>query len=152
MLRRTHLALGLALAFYFLPVIKSDKLIFFAVVIVASMLPDIESGFSSPGKKMFGLKTGAHKNYLLHTYTLLIPVTIIIALYYPTIALPFFVGYSFHLFIDSFSPQGIRPFWPFKTLSKGSISPGGKIDKVLFYTFVGASALFLLRFILTFSL
>lgn len=139
MLRRTHLALGAVVGLYFLPHIKTNEIVFLVITLVASLIPDIESGFSAPQrKKFFSLNPGTvfHKNRLLHTYTLLIPLTILLAIVYPPAAFPFFLGYSFHLFIDAFSPQGIRPFWPLKTKSTGSIMPGGRVDKILFYVFL----------------
>ena len=140
MLKRTHIALGLAAALYFLPHIKGSKIVFLAVVLLASILPDLETGFSAPKRHKIlsiqPIKWVFHKNWLFHTYTILIPVCILIAFFYPFIAFPFFLGYSFHLFIDSFSPQGIRPFWPVKKRSTGSIVPGGRVDRILFYVFV----------------
>src|SRR3989344_5551677 len=125
MLKRTHLALGLAAGLYFFPHIKTDKILFLIIVIAASVLPDLESGFSAPKKhKGFSLKStnlSFHKNWLFHTYTLLIIVSILLTISYPVIAFPFFLGYSFHLFLDSFSSQGISPFWPLKKRSTGSI-------------------------------
>lgn len=140
MLKRTHLALGLAVGLYFVPHIKNSKLFFLALVLVASLIPDIESGFAAPRRqKLFSLQPTNwifHKNRLLHTYTFLILVTAVLVFFYPVIGFPFFLGYSFHLFLDSFSSAGIRPFWPFKVKSTGSIVPGGRIDKILFYVFV----------------
>ncbi|MBU0466993.1 MAG: metal-dependent hydrolase [Nanoarchaeota archaeon] len=140
MLRRTHLALGLAIGLYFVSHIKSNKWAFLAIVLISSVLPDIESGFSAPKRHRLlsfqQTKWVFHRNFLIHTYTILIPLTIVFTFFYPTMAFPFFLGYSFHLFLDTFSPQGIRPFWPLKGKSTGSIVPGGRIDKVLFYVFV----------------
>ncbi|MFH1290179.1 MAG: metal-dependent hydrolase [Nanoarchaeota archaeon] len=140
MLRRTHLALGLAVGLYFVPHIKSNAWVFLAVVLISSVLPDIESGFAAPKRhKIFSLQPTKwifHKNRILHTYTFLIIVSAILTFFYPPLAFPFFLGYSFHLFMDSFSPQGLRPLWPLKGTSTGSIVPGGRVDKVLFYVFV----------------
>lgn len=140
MLKRTHLALGFALAFYFMPNIKSNKFIFLGIVLFASILPDIETGFLSKGKggllNFWPFKWFKNKNWLFHTYTFLIPIIIFFSFFYPVWAFPFFLGYSFHLFLDSFSPQGITPFWPLKKKSTGMITPGGKIDFVLFYVFI----------------
>jgi membrane-bound metal-dependent hydrolase YbcI (DUF457 family) len=139
MLKRTHLAIGFAVAFYFMPHIQSNAFIFLGIVLLASLLPDIESGFAAPKRhKLLAiqpLKFLTHRNWIFHTYTLLAFMAIILAFIYPPAAFPFFLGYSFHLFVDSFSPTGIRPFWPMKGRSTGKIVPGGRIDKILFYTF-----------------
>ena len=152
MLRRTHLALGIAVALYFLPHIKEGQLLFLGIAIVSSMLPDLESGFAAVKRHhLFSIQSTKqifHKNRIFHTYTFLLPITILIALYHPRIALPFFLGYSFHLFLDSFSPHGIRPFWPLKHHSHGKIVPGGKIDKVLFAVFLSLDFVLAINFIL----
>ncbi|MFH1802502.1 MAG: metal-dependent hydrolase [archaeon] len=149
MLRRTHLALGVAIALYFLPHIKEGQLTFLGLTILASILPDMETGFSTIKKhhpthhhSIF------HRPHILHTYTFLFPITIIVAFYYPMIALPLFLGYSFHLFLDSFSPNGIRPFWPLKQHSHGKIAPGGRIDRMLFIIFLSLDVLLLFSFIM----
>lgn len=152
MLRRTHLALGFAAALYFLPHIQDGRLIFLGVVLLASLLPDIESGFSAVRRHgLFHLqptKPIYHKNWILHTYSILLITTAIIALYYPFLALPFFLGYSLHIFLDSFTPTGIKPFWPLKHKMHGKIVPGSKIDKMLFLIFLGAGVILLFNFIM----
>lgn len=152
MLRRTHLALGFGIALYFLPHIQDNKFIFFGVVILASLLPDIESGFAAVKRHhLFSIqptKLLFHKNRIFHTYTFLIPATILIAVIYPFLALPFFLGYSFHIFLDSFTPTGIKPFWPLKHKAHGKIVPGGHIDKMLFFVFLGIDVILLFAFIM----
>jgi len=152
MLKRTHLAIGLAFVFYFLPYIQGNKFIFLGVVLLASLLPDVESGFSAAQRHaIFSLqpiKMVFHKNSVFHTYSFLIPVTIAVAIFSPRLGLPFFLGYSSHLLIDSFSPNGIKPFWPLKHHVHGKIVPGGGIDKILFVVFLGVDLIVLFNFIM----
>jgi membrane-bound metal-dependent hydrolase YbcI (DUF457 family) len=158
MLKRTHLALGFAVALYFLPHINGGQLTFLGIVILASLLPDIESGFASVKKHLhlpLPHHHPAHNHHsmfhlprLLHTYTFLFPITLFLAFYQPRIALPFFLGYSFHLFLESFTLKGIQPFWPLKQYSHGRIAPGGKIDRILFMVFAGLDVLLLFSFIM----
>ena len=147
---RTHLALGLAAALYFLPHIAQNKFVFLFVVLLSSILPDLENGFVFvKRKKLFSLRKNmfSNKNWILHTYTFLIPTSIALTFFYPALAFPFFLGYSFHLFIDSFSPEGIRPFWPLKNKAAGKLAQGGKIDSMLFYILLIANLFFLVRFL-----
>ena len=51
------------------------------------------------------------------------------------IAFPFFLGYSVHLFADSFTVDGIRFFWPFKARSAGLLKVGGATEHALFVGF-----------------
>ena len=73
---------------------------------------------------------------VIHSYTVCISVALIFAFFYPIFALPFFLGYSFHLLADSFTPRGIKPFWTLKFESKGVIKTGGKIESGVFAVFV----------------
>jgi inner membrane protein len=70
---------------------------------------------------------------ILHSYTLCIAIALALAFFYPILAFPFFLGYSSHLFLDAFTPDGIKPFWPFiKKKSTGKIDTGGKVDLAIF--------------------
>ena len=132
---KTHLAIGLAVALFFAPHV-TEPLLFIPIVLVSSLFPDVDSGFSYIGKNPLSKPvqmTTDHRG-IVHSYTFCVALSILIALLFPIAALPFFLGYSFHLFADAFTVQGIRPFWPFKGVSKGFIKSGGLTDKVIFYT------------------
>jgi len=133
MLLKTHLVIGIAVALYFLPFVNNEAY-FIPLVIIASLAPNLESGFSSIKRGFF--KISKDKRGILHTYTLCIFISVIFALFFPSAALPVFLGYSFHLLADSFTKQGIQPFWPLKPVSAGVVSTGGSIDKSLFVTFI----------------
>ena len=131
MFTKTHLLIGLFIAIYFLPY-SNNKLIFFPIVLIASLIPDIDMVFSS--KKNYKIlkpfKSESYKNFM-HSYTICILLAVLLAFYYPLFAFPFFLGYSFHLFFDSLTVIGTSPFWPFKVKSHGPIVPGGKIEKTI---------------------
>lgn len=55
-------------------------------------------------------------------------ITLFFALFFPVISLPFFLGYSLHLFADSFTIQGIKPFYPIKKVSSWKIKTGGNLN------------------------
>ncbi len=133
MQKKTYLVLGIGVALYFLPHI-SNKPLFLVSVLISSFLPDLFSFFPIPGRrKMHFSKDEVIKpNDFLHTYTVCVIISILLALFYPLLAFPFFIGYSFHLALDSFSVRGIKPFWPFKKVSAGPINPGGKTEKTIF--------------------
>lgn len=123
--------IGLFIALYFLPY-SNNKLIFFPVVLIASMIPDLDSLFFSKKdyRLLRPLKSQSYKNFM-HSYTLCIILSVLFAFYYPILAFPFFLGYSFHLFFDSLTVAGTSPFWPLKIRSQGPIVPGGKIEKTI---------------------
>ncbi|MEK6801022.1 MAG: metal-dependent hydrolase [Nanoarchaeota archaeon] len=138
MQKRTYLALGIGVALYFLPHIE-NKLLFFCAVIVSSMLPDLFSLLPLVGKRRVIKFTAGEvikPNDFLHTYTVCVLIAICFAFFYPILAFPFFLGYSFHLALDSFSVRGIKPFWPFNKISAGPINPGGKVENTIFVMFI----------------
>lgn len=149
MLNKTHLLIGFFVAVFFLPYVN-NKLIFFPVVMIASLIPDIDS-LIAPKKDYKILKTFKSQSYkdFMHSYTLCIILSALLAFFYPLLALPFFIGYSFHLFFDSLTVTGTTPFWPLKIKSKGFIVPGGKTEKVITFILGFLSILLIFRYILS---
>lgn len=146
---RTHLALGTVVLLFLLPHVE-HKLVFIPVVLISSLLPDIDSSFSYMGKRSIfrPLQLFVKHRGVIHSFSLCILISLLFAFYIPVLALPFFLGYSFHLLLDSFSVDGIRPFWPFKKEIKGSIRAGGRLDDALFLSFLIATfILFIFIFI-----
>ena len=143
---KTHLVIGATVAFYFFPYVK-EKVFFIPIVLLASILPDIDSGFSYIGRggasKVVQWMTN-HRG-IIHTYTLCILLSLFLAFFYPVTAFPFFLGYSFHLFADSFTVRGIKPFWPLKFESKGIVKTGGRLERIVFIVFVLIALIFLIR-------
>jgi len=133
MLIRTHLAITALFVLVFLSSVQ-NKIVFAIVALLAAVLPDIDSDSSIMGKRkifrpiqfLFG-----HRGFL-HSFTFLFLLTFFFVLFIPVIAFPLFLGYSLHLFADSFTIQGIRPFYPLKKTYAGKFKTGGKIDLMLF--------------------
>ena len=150
MLKRTHIIMGIFLTLYFLPYVK-NKLVFFPVVMLASVIPDIDT-LIAPKKDykiLRKLKSQSWKDFM-HSYTLCIILSLGIAFFYPVLALPFFIGYSFHLFFDALTVGGTVPFWPLKIRSKGFIVPGGKAEKTIAVILGFFSILLVLRYLFSF--
>ena len=125
MMLRTHLAIVALAILLFVPNVSdfSDKFVFVVVALTATYLPDIDSAFSTIGRKegarivQFFVK---HRG-MLHSFTFCIAISILFTLFIPVLALPFFLGYGLHLFSDSFTLEGIKPFWPYKKSSSWKI-------------------------------
>ncbi len=137
MLRRTHLAIGAAVALYFLPHVN-NQLAFIPILIISTLLPDMDR-IIGPSKLMFWKKdsseTPNHRG-MFHSYTFCILLSVLFAFFSPLLALPFFLGYSTHLFADSFTVKGIKPFWPLKVTSSGKVSTGGTLEITVFWVFI----------------
>lgn len=137
MMIRTHLAIIMLFVLLFLPHI-SNKFIFIATALVATLIPDIDTGFSTVGrmKSTRIIQFFVRHRGLFHSYTFCIIVSVLLALFFPVFALAFFLGYALHLFVDSFSVDGIKPFWPLKKVSHWRLRTGSYTETFLFIIFL----------------
>ena len=136
MLLKTHLVIAL-MAILLLFESVTYKFVFVVITLVATVLPDIDSGFSTLGKHALfkPVQFLTKHRGVIHSLTFCFLVSLVLALYFPIFSLPFFLGYGIHLFADAFSVEGIRPFWPLSFEAKGSLRVGGAIEEVLFVGF-----------------
>ncbi len=129
MLLKTHLAITLFFILLLMDAVE-NKIVFLIVAIIATYLPDIDSRYSTLGRKKINriLQVFTKHRGIIHSYTFLLTITLFFVLFLPVAALGFFLGYSLHLLADSFTKDGIRPFYPLKAISKGMIKTGGKVE------------------------
>ncbi len=146
MIKRTHLAIGLALALLFLPNVNY-KFVFFPIVLICALLPDIDSpdSYFGSSKLWRPLQLLVKHRGVFHSFTLCILVSVLFAFVLPIVALPFFLGYGSHLLADSFTQEGITPFWPWKRASQGALRTGGSMENGIFIGFIIINALLFLR-------
>lgn len=133
MLLRTHLAFAVLMIVLFVNHVN-NKLVFSLMVLAATVIPDIDSGFSSWGRHLIfkPLQFFVKHRGVIHSFTTAVIISIILSIFFPIASLGFFVGYSVHLICDSFTKEGIQPFWPLKSRSSGFITTGGRIEDSLF--------------------
>jgi len=112
------------------------------VFIVAALLPNIDRFVSFRGIKITGT-TRVRKRGLFHSFTFCFIITFLLAWFFPITAFPFFLAYGTHLIVDSWTVEGIKPFWPLRYVSKGSVRSGGAFENILFYCFVVADVVML---------
>jgi inner membrane protein len=136
MRNRTHLAVTLFFVLILFPVMN-NKIIFSFVALIATLLPDIDTRFSYLGKrKIFRpLQVFLRHRGFFHSGTFLFFGMIILYFFQQIFIFPFFIGYAMHLFLDCFTPTGIRIFYPLKLKLRGSINTGGKRDFFIFILF-----------------
>ena len=122
MMFKTHLFLGLVLAMVFLPVV-SVKGVFVLAVLLGSVLPDADLGSSFLGKwRIFRpLQILVRHGGLFHSLTACALVSLVFAFVLPLWAFGVFLGFAGHLVLDSFPPDGVRPFWPSKGVVRGVV-------------------------------
>ena len=137
MLIKTHLAITLFFVLLFLPFVKLP-LLFLVIALLATYLPDIDSKYSKIGHHFFlrPIQWFAKHRGFVHSFTFLMIVTIGLALFLPIIALAFFLGYASHLIADSFTVEGIRPFYPSRRICCGSIRTGSLYETNIFVFFI----------------
>lgn len=149
MLMRGHLVVALAFGLVFLPNV-SNKLLFLPVLLIASLIPDLDVTNSYVGNNLF-LRPFQwfikHRGFI-HSLTFCAVISFVLAFFLPVLALPFFLGYASHLLVDSFTVEGIRPFWPMKKEVAGILRVGGKTESGLFYMFVLIDVLLVIRLFL----
>jgi len=137
MLLKTHVAFAIfAIILFFEHVVH--PWIFVIAVLIATILPDLDSGFSSFGRHFIfrPLQFFVKHRGIIHSLTTAILISVLLAVFWPIVSLGFFVGYSVHVILDSFTREGIQPFWPLKSSSYGFIATGGRIEETLFFSLV----------------
>lgn len=133
MLLRTHLALAVLAIMLFVQHVNNQFLFIF-VMLIATMLPDIDTGFSTLGKmKGFRpLQFFVRHRGMIHSFTFCIIISLILAVFWPVASLAFFLGYGLHLFLDSFTKDGIMPFWPYRKVSSWHFKTGSLVETTIF--------------------
>jgi inner membrane protein len=137
MMFKTHLAIGVFAAIIFWPIVD-NQITFAVVVIIASLLPDIDTAFSKVGRNTPAkvVQVFTEHRGMLHSLTFLTFLTLIIGVFLPQLAFGFFLGWGVHLLADSFTKQGIAPFWPYSRVAKGMIKTNGTVEKGILFSFV----------------
>jgi len=137
MLLRTHLAIMVLAIALFVGAVDA-QLLFIFVALIATLLPDIDTGFSTIGKHKgfrFFQFFVRHRG-IIHSFTFCIAISIVLAFFWPSVSFGFFLGYGLHLFVDSFTPEGIMPFWPYKKKSSWHFKTGSLVETSLFLIFI----------------
>jgi len=134
MLLKTHIVITIFFCFLLLQN-SPNFILFFFISIIATMLPDLDTPQSKIGKKFRIFNFFMKHRGIIHSFTFLIVISIIIFLFWKEILLPFILGYSLHLITDSLTLQGTRLFYPFNFKIKGFIKTGGFLELILFLIF-----------------
>ena len=116
----------------------NNPVVFIAVALIATIIPDMDSPFTKVGHKPISKVVQVftiHRGFI-HSMTFCIAVSILLAVFAPLAVFGFFLGYSLHLLADSFTKAGITPFWPYSRIAKGHLITGGVVEKGIFFMFV----------------
>ncbi|MEA3430712.1 MAG: metal-dependent hydrolase [Nanoarchaeota archaeon] len=143
MLAKTHLAFGFLFGLVLMPFLSvGNKYIYFVIVLIASLLPDIDSPTSKASRKLgfVGKFTRIFTKHRGIFHSVWIPFVLSAGLWYlvgTNYAVAFFVGYGSHLFIDGFTKAGINFLHPFSTLRlQGFVETGSVVETFVFTLFI----------------
>lgn len=133
MLLRTHLAFAVLMIVLFMNHVN-NQWIFIAMVLIGTILPDLDTGFSSWGRHWIfrPLQFFVKHRGIIHSLIAAVAISFLLAVFWPIGSLGVFIGYSVHIILDSFTKEGTQPFWPLKARSHGFISSGGRIEDSIF--------------------
>ena len=133
MLLRTHIMFAILISLIFFNYVN-NKFIFVIMVLVATVIPDLDSSRSSYGRHLVfrPLQFITKHRGIFHSFTTAVILAGLIAIKWPIASFGFFIGFSVHLILDSFTKEGIVPFWPLKWKSNGPLVSGGRIEETLF--------------------
>jgi inner membrane protein len=144
----THLSFALLIGLLMISQIALpvNQLVFLAILVFASLLPDIDSAESFLGSKVRVLSLVFKHRGVIHSIFTMMIFGIMLIIITPNLhyLLAFVIGYLSHLMLDSLTPKGIPLFWPAKKRLNGSIRTTGLVDWLLLLFFVVIDVLLLL--------
>jgi len=121
MMWKTHLAFGGLIGLLLIPILKpSQPIIFFAIVLFASLLPDIDHPDSKLGRKVKIIsKLFKHRGFFHSIFGVALFTLPFLYFKLDLIAIPLLIGYCSHLLGDLITLEGIMPFYPLRISVKG---------------------------------
>ena len=138
MLARTHIAFGFLLGLFLLPYLDiSNKIIFFVLVLLGSLIVDIDHPKSKLGRrlgfisKLFKFLFG-HRG-LFHSIFFTLIVSYLFYYFNKEYGIALFIGCVSHLVADSFTKQGINFLHPIANFRlSGFVKTGSFLETILF--------------------
>jgi len=126
----THLIFGFLVGTIFIKYFgSSSPLIFMILVLLGSLLPDIDHPNSKLGKFVKPIGWVVEHRGFFHSLLFLFLITLVsISFFKQPYALP--LGALSHLISDSFTKQGIKVFFPFKFRLNGFIVTGSIVENL----------------------
>lgn len=104
----------------------SNQILFLFIVVLSSLLPDVDEKSSKVGKKTKLLSFFLEHRGITHSLLPLILVFFLLSVFNSIYLWGVFIGYASHLLMDFLTPQGLTPFYPFLRFRiKGFLKSGG---------------------------
>ena len=142
MLFHTHLMFGVVTFILLSPIFSGgNEIIFLLLVLIGSVLPDIDDGHSKI-KKASGI-IGSIISFMfkhrgiLHSLAMVVILFIVMSLWNTYYAWGLCIGYLSHLFSDALTPMGIKFLYPFASWKlRGPIRVGSLGEWVVLFGLV----------------
>ncbi|MBN2142838.1 metal-dependent hydrolase [Candidatus Woesearchaeota archaeon] len=143
----THFAFALLLGLLAIEnfQVESGYGAFMAIVIISSLLPDIDCATSLFGRHAPAIERLFGHRKFFHSLLFVVMAAILVAALFqnPIFAFAALIGAGSHLLLDSLTPAGLYIFWPSNLIARGKIRTGSLIDYALFALFATLSILLL---------
>jgi len=144
----THLVFGIIAAILAKSILNPNNFyLFFAIVLIASLIPDIDRANSKIARKIkpisFILNFFFGHRKIFHSVWPALIASFLIYLFSPIYGLAFGIGYLAHLFADGLTKSGISPFYPLKKPKISGFIQTGRIDEKIVFV-VGVLVVILL--------
>lgn len=144
MLAKTHLAFGVLAGILLLPLVGSvDPILFFALVLIGSLFPDIDAPNSKISKKIpiipWLIAAVSKHRGIFHSVWFAIAISFTLAYFTETMfGIALLIGYLSHLLADGLTTQGVNLIHPIGRIHlAGFIETGKTGELVLFLGLVG---------------
>jgi inner membrane protein len=140
MLFNTHLAFSFLISLFIYHYFNTPPLFTIIIICISSILPDLDhhnSKISKQNPLRFITKHILKHRGMLHSLFTPILFYFILVLMHQEIASLVFIGYTSHLFIDSFTKRGTKPLYPlFNFKIKGNTRTNSIVEKFLFFLLI----------------
>jgi inner membrane protein len=151
MLFKTHLLFGIVASLVAVRLgVAQPTWVFFALVIVSSLVPDLDTPGSYLGQRAWPI-SGVFRFLMGHRtilHSIWFPFILYLGLlgWSPEVSLGILLGYCSHLLLDLLNEQGIRPFYPINFRVSGPFRTGGFGEIVVFVFFLVLAGWLILGF------
>lgn len=145
---RTHLAFGFLIGLFAIQWLHpANQVLFFILVLIGALLPDIDHPKSKLGKYFKPIGWLFEHRGFFHSIFMLIILSLVIVYFFNWFyASAIAIGFFSHLVSDAITVQGIMPFHPLsKVRIRGFVETNSTIETVLFLALVVFDVLKLLR-------
>ena len=140
MLFKTHISFAFLISLFIYPYFTLPAIISMTLICISSILPDLDhhnSKISNKNPLRFITKLILKHRGILHSLFTPFLIYLILLIINKELAILIVIGYTSHLFIDSFTKRGIKPLHPlFNFKIKGNTRTNSIMEKSLFFLII----------------